>query len=84
MRALLFYCLLLSNTASAFVPQHARFALSRPTKDTVGTTLFAAEARNASDISKENVGEYRNTVPSSRTDGEKPTEVRPRKSFYPL
>ena len=78
MRQTLVYCyfVLLSSTASAFLPQ-GRLALRPITKSSsVGWVTLAAEARNASDVSKENVGEYRNSVPSSRTDSGKLTEVR--------
>lgn len=75
MRQSLFLYLLI-GTASAFCPQLRHLA---PTTMTLRPpTLLAAEARNSSEVSKENVDEYRNSVPSSRTDGGKLAEVRRR------
>ena len=72
MRQSLFLYLLV-GTAWAFCPQLRHLA---PTTTLRPTTLLAAEARNSSEVSKENVDDYRNSVPSSRTNGDKLAEVR--------
>ena len=65
---------LFSATASAFLPQ-AHVGLRSVSSTKSAGWMLAAEARNSSDISRENVGDYRNSVPSSRTE-EKLAEVR--------
>ena len=73
MRPLLFLCLL-SSTA-AFLPQ-AHVGIGVRSNGAVLVSPLAAEGRNASEVSKENVGDYRESVPVSRTEQKKLAEVR--------
>jgi len=63
---------LLSAPASAFLPHQAHVALRSSTSTQSVGWMLAAEARNSSDVSKENLGDYRDSsVPSSRIDQDK-------------
>ena len=75
MRQNLLLFALLSAPASAFLPRAHVALRSASSTQSVGWML-TAEARNSSDVSKENVGDYRDSsVPSSRTDHKKLSEV---------
>lgn len=59
------------DTVVAFLPHSHVVALPTKVSKKIEWKL-AAEARNASEVSMENVGEYRDSsIPSSRTNGAK-------------